>query len=370
MAENHDTRGACVDERHVSPARSTGARLRRLRLRTALAILLAVAAPCSATVKNWIGATDSTGVWDNDGSKWSPAGTPTAAHDVVFPVGSGSSYKVEISINATAGSVTLPSTVTLEIRASKRLEVGYVDVDGVIIVKSGGRLELNACATSSNDGLIDLVQASATIRISAETHTINGSGSILGRLDSVAIQLSSGAALTNQTTIGGSLKIEPVAGATGTCFSNSTGGVVATAGGTLLVNSHVLGSGSGEWRVTGSGATLEFDCGSTSLSGNFTVSAGTLKIDASVCTSGNLTFSGGKIQVAAGKSFQTGGTCRSLDDRPCNCGRWRLSGEGHADAVLLASAGSLRRSVVQQDGISTPSCGLGLVLSRRTGVWT
>jgi hypothetical protein len=191
-------------------------------------------------------------------------------------------------------SICTGSLVTdcVDVAATGRIEIcgGYA----LILTGSGGN------NVSTINGSIELEGAGtgAVLGIITNDHTLAGSGQIIGEDPDATIQISSGLTLTSTTTIEGALQI-----ITGTFMNNGT--VEANGpnpGGVLDINPDVLG-GSGNWKVTHSNATLRFTTGSTSLTGDFLVSAGTLDILDDVETTGDLTFSGGQIYVAANKRF-------------------------------------------------------------------
>jgi hypothetical protein len=156
-------------------------------------------------------------------------------------------------------------------------------------------------STIETGGEIKLEDGCPVLRITTNDHTFTGPGRIIGESDGGEIQIGcneSGRTLTNATNIEGALQIISGALATNTTFVNN--GKVEANDSWLEVYPDALGSGSGEWKVTGSGSKLWFRRGSTSQTGDFTVSAGTLDIDATVETTGHLNFTGGQIEVAEG----------------------------------------------------------------------
>lgn len=185
-----------------------------------------------------------------------------------------------------------------------------VDAAGKLFVNNGsGAVRLTGGGTSVMNGLFVLEADSSTLEIAGSDHALVGSGAIIGLNSSADILIGDGLTFTSEITIEGMLQIVPSIGAGPTRFINGAGGLVhATRAGTLDLNVDALDDGTntspGDWQVsTNASALLKFSTGSALLSGNFNVSAGTLDIDDDVTTIGDLTFTGGKIDVASGKSF-------------------------------------------------------------------
>lgn len=193
-----------------------------------------------------------------------------------------------------SGTLTISGTVTMK--------CVNVTPGATLIITNTGTLRLSGNATSTIDGEIRL---SGTLAI-RNNHTLTGSGVIDGQLADARITVISGKTVTNKMLIAGQLKIA----AGGATFTNHSDGIVqADVNGTLEVVDGTI-EGAGAWKVsTDPNAVLKFSVAVTNLSGAFTVKSGTLNIDADVCTTGDLTFDGGTIDVAAGKSFKAGGSC-------------------------------------------------------------
>ncbi len=181
-------------------------------------------------------------------------------------------------------------------------------VDGVLNIAAGVTLTLDGdpCAESKVDGFINLLGSGSVLAFSSNNHTVSGSGLIDGRHNSARIDIMSAITVTigADLTVHGAMQIRAVSGT----FDND--GLVeadnaATNDDTLECYSGTF-AGSGEYKVATSGATLKFDSGisDTGLAADFTVGGGTLDIDEEVVTTGNLTFTGGTISVAANKTFQ------------------------------------------------------------------
>lgn len=188
---------------------------------------------------------------------------------------------------------------------------------GLLTIPRGGTVVLTGGGTSLVNGLIRLVDGrvrdDSTFQIATTDHALIGDGSVDGEHSSAFVIIGERLTLTSEITLEGLLQIVPAKQATGTTFINN-GAVDANNSGTLELNVHNLDDGSnnvtGTWRVgTSSSAVLKVQVGSTLLTGGVTVADGTLDIDENLCTAGDLTFTGGRIDVAPGKSFTAGGAC-------------------------------------------------------------
>ncbi len=176
-----------------------------------------------------------------------------------------------------------------------------------LVVQDGGTLLLTGGGTSLVDGLVVLEGLGSRARVRANGHTLAGTGSIIGEhnlatidddpVDSAELTVAPG------FTIEGALRI---------CLDLVNNGTVrandATTPGSrdrLTLDSGRF-TGSGVFEVNTAGAFLKFDATgvtATGLGTGFTLSAGTLDCDANVTTTGNLSFTGGKIDVAGGVTF-------------------------------------------------------------------
>ncbi len=197
---------------------------------------------------------------------------------------------------------------------------GCMDVAGTLRIAAGATLTLDGdpCSASTVDGTVFLEGSGSVLAIKDDDHAIGGSGKIIGEHNSAAIceQPGQSRTLTIDTnlTVQGCLKVKM------NSFVNN---------GTVLANDSTTNatrdtfelysgtpSGSGAWqavRVYGSNdACLKFSESATGLTGAFTVSGSSMlfvEVEVDVCTTGDLTFTGGKILVAAGGSFKAGGSC-------------------------------------------------------------
>ena len=210
--------------------------------------------------------------------------------------------------------ITVSGTLTI----SGTLTTSCVKVrsGGKINIASGGTLVLtgNRGSTSRIDGDIFLQASSAVIEIKDNDHTFSGSGEIIGQANGAEIREKSGQ--TRQLTIGTNLTVR---GALRFKLDLVNNGLVWADDATTVVSRDTLEifsgtcGGSGEWRAQRCRGTntaiLQFRSGVTASAptGAFTIRADSKAvINASFTTTGNLTFDGGKIVVAAGKTFTAG----------------------------------------------------------------
>jgi hypothetical protein len=232
---------------------------------------------------------DDTNSWKDTSTGNPPASKPDANDSVTIKSGD------EIDVDTTpeyADNITVESGGTLDIEGSCTLTL-----DGSIYSTS---------YVYGSDG-VRLQGANSILRFVDRNQTVSGSGEILGVDDEAQIQIGNAGTtitltLASATTIEGTLHIlaGPAASVPMTFINNGT--VWANGTDVLDIDPDVLG-GSGKWWVTTSNAELEFSKGSTSLTGEFTVSNGKLKIQDNVETTDNLTFNGGQIDVTANKRF-------------------------------------------------------------------
>ena len=247
------------------------------------------------------------GNW-SDGSKWyqtacnsGSTGTVPGAGDRAV-ICAGQTCNVDIAVDESNPFGAVADTI---------------DVQGTLNIQDGKTLTLdnnndNVAATPDGSvvaGTLNLQYTSSASELAFITsdHTLTGAGSIVGANHATLITLGSNSLdLESQITIAGALQITESGTPTTTSFKNGSGGCVdADTSGTLeIVTVDSIAAGSGEWKVTASGANLKFSVAATGESGAFTVSAGTLDIDQNVTTTGDLTFTGGTIDVASGKTYQ------------------------------------------------------------------
>jgi len=214
------------------------------------------------------------------------------------------------------------------ILTNKTCSVNVNAVADTIDVQSGAVLDISSAVTlsldndngpSSNsvvDGDVLLSNASAILEFKDASHSINNGGAgnrrIYGTSNTAQILVSSAITITLASggNVAGSLEFRAGSGTlTNNGFVNANRANASDD--TLSLYSGTF-NGSGTYEVTLASATLHFLSGvtATSMSAAFVLNAaGTLDIDDSVCTTGNLTFSAGTIDVAAGKSAKFSGTC-------------------------------------------------------------
>jgi len=271
---------------------------------TAFVMAAFVVDAAQAATKTWQASGGVMGGSWNDPAHWS-GGVPTpGSDDVVFPANSisaGTQYTVTVNVsNAEVQFMDVHSDCNLDLN-SNTFKVGTADGQ-----------------TSNIAAQILLANASENLQFNFShtlaPKTINGSpvyGTISGQNNSAQIRIGNGKQLTNQIVIEGALQIVPVSGSS--YFQNDGSGAIVRAnfsGGVLEVSpGNDLVAGSGRFQVTSSNATLRFSDGYTamppsSMTGQITVSAGTLDIQAGFYSAGQLSFTGGLIQVAAGLSFK------------------------------------------------------------------
>jgi hypothetical protein len=183
-----------------------------------------------------------------------------------------------------------------------------VEGTGLLNIQAGKLLEIDSNSTIVPSSGVILEGAASELKISA-TLTISGDGSLEGKSNTALITIADGLTFTSETTIKGQLQIVQVAGGGTTRFINATNGLVhANVAGTIDLNVDALDDGTnrspGNWQVSNASAFLKFSTAGTLLSGNFTVSAGILDINENVTTTGDLDFTGGKIDVESGDTFQ------------------------------------------------------------------
>jgi len=233
--------------------------------------------------------TASSGDWSADGN-WLNSLKPVTGDDVVINTNSACTYDLTSS-EPDVKSLTVSSGASIVIGSGKSLELASDDI-------SNSTLTGNITLTSSTSG----------INVKG-THTIGGSGKIIGQDDSASIIVTDGKTptLDSGATIEGKLKI--VNSGTDATFKN-LGTVHANASGTLWVNTYTIqdaSSGSGLWKVSTSSSVLRFDPSFVSrhfvapavLSGDFTLEAGELDVDCpGLTTSGTLTWTGGIVNCA------------------------------------------------------------------------
>lgn len=254
----------------------------------AIAAVLLIGANVQAADNTFTNAAGGN-TWNTAGN-WSRASVPDDTDNAVIP--SGQTCNVNIAA-AEADSVKVEGT--LNIPANTKLTLDG-STNSTSFVSGLGRIYLQGSASELNFTTTD-----QTISYGSSP------GEIIGLNDSAIISVDDDpnetlTELTNKITISGSLTIA-VADAT---FDND--GIVRAdrnngAGDQKLtcVTGTYTGSSTGTYKVTASGSTLLFSStitdATTGLATNFEVVDGTLDIDVDVSTTGDLSFTGGRIEV-------------------------------------------------------------------------
>ena len=213
-------------------------------------------------------------------------------------------------VSAAAECLEVKSGDKLDITVDQTVDCLKIDVDGCLKIAANVTLTIAGTAAhneSTVDGTIILAGDEATLKIIQSDHTLSGQGRLIGKSNTALIRVTGNLALTSSITIKGALQIRAGSGE----FIND--GLVmsrhaAEDDDTLTVYSGTL-KGVGTYQANRAGSTLHFRANimvGTGFACDFNVLAGTLGIDEDVQTSGDLSFSGGTIRVAAGKTFIAG----------------------------------------------------------------
>jgi hypothetical protein len=244
------------------------------------------------------------GNW-NTGANWWSTGCGTGTNGTIPNANDHavicSGEICNVAANAVADTIEVQTSATLNIQASMVLTL-----DG----------SANSTSYVEGTGRIYLQGSGSELSFTTNDHTISyvsSAGEIVGQHDSALITLDTNSqVLTSEIPISGALAITESGTPSDTRFVNSSTVSANLASGTLELSVDYLDDGMcyapGDWEVSASSAVLKFTADSTFLSGDFTVSSGTLDIDTDVWTSGSLSFTGGTIDVADGVSFETGQT--------------------------------------------------------------
>ena len=228
----------------------------------------------------------SSGNWTDDGS-WSCGHEPTAGDVAVIQ--SGNTCTMDDAAGV-ADSLTVESTATLNIQASKKLTLD----------DSGGN-------GSTITGTVNLQGSASELAFVDNNQTIDGSGKIVGQHNAAKITVGLNLTLTSETTIEGTLQI------TGLGAFKNQGLVWANAVGILEISTNTLSDdGSAEWKVSGSAsATLLLNPTSSTFQqffASFTLTDnGKLEVESGgFSTKGSLYWGGGTITLAPGVSVEFG----------------------------------------------------------------
>ncbi|MFH1747858.1 MAG: hypothetical protein ABIG44_12555 [Planctomycetota bacterium] len=255
------------------------------------ALALAVA-PVAGDTYYFTAAVDSS--WHNE-DNWKDACTsggdgqvPTSTDNAVICEGKLCTIS---TADAECLGLTVQADADLTVGTSKTLQIGANStITGDLSFASDGELHIAGSLTLSGGDSIPFA-AGGEIEFQGDYNLV----------------------LANGTTLSGGFLMNRSSGSY--TFVNN-GKVEATEGlDVTFRNGTIQSGGQGAYptvfKVSHADSTMEFDstCTVSNMGGDFEVTAGTLRIETDTCTTGDLTFSGGKIQVTANKVFQAGGTC-------------------------------------------------------------
>ena len=211
--------------------------------------------------------------------------------------------------------ISVESGSTEVISSSRTVDCIDVPGGGTLKINGNVTLTLTGPGPSCVDGTVILKAGASVLAFTTNDHTVTGSGKIEGLSDNAGIDIVSGVTLTSDVKITGRMQITGAGNFT-------TEGRVTTGPGGGTLDIRVTGTIDDEvgasWVVEGVGAVLRFRTEPASLQGDFTVTDGELRAgidpdpvgdDIDVCTTGNLTHTGGKIVALVNDSFKFGGTC-------------------------------------------------------------
>ncbi len=262
--------------------------------------------------------------WESACSGGSPGAEPGASDDVVI---CASAVAHVTTTTAVARTVTVQSGARIDIRPGSgdaSLTLGSASDPLTSTLTGTGRIEL---LTPTTSGIAILAFTSAS------NHTLDGGGSVRGRDNNAEIRIATSKTLTNSAMIEGKLKITHTTSWEGT-FANEAD-VGASESGTLLVQPYILNDTSAAaWGVIANNSVLRFGSGINtiadgSLEGDFEIgnfanaeidndfpdleSSGRLFMSNGILTvsenltlgsnNNNMSADGGRIDVAAGKTF-------------------------------------------------------------------
>ena len=212
---------------------------------------------------------------------------------------------------------TLVATVNDTSAVAGKLDIQNVSNSGAKVeIIAGGKLTLNnngnaeLTSTIADDTSLVLTSSTSVVELDNDDHIFSGSGKIIGEHNDAEIREISGE--TRQLTLtsftmSGAMKVDLDLVNNGKVIADD--GTTATSRDTLELFRGIF-TGSGEWhaiRAFGANtAILQVRSGVTASAptGAFKVSADSKAVfNESFTTTGNLTFDGGKIVVAAGKTF-------------------------------------------------------------------
>jgi hypothetical protein len=245
------------------------------------------------------------GNW-NTGANWWSTGCGTGTNGTVP---TATDHAVICPSETCNVNVATAAAYTIDV-----MDSAVVNIQPNMKLTLGGATNVTSCIC---DGGVINLQASGgqygNLAFTTNDHNLIGDGSIIGANHGCQITLNAdNQVLMNNITISGALEITESGAPSGTQFINSGMVRANQTSDTLELDVDSLDNGIhctiGDWEVNGTSSVLLFSIGSTYLCGDFTVSDGTLDLDATVSTCGTLSFTGGAIDTAGG-SFATGQTC-------------------------------------------------------------
>lgn len=208
----------------------------------------------------------------------------------------------------------IPSGKTCDVDA--HADAQGLGVSGTLHIASGTTLTLHGVAGNvlvnvPGAGTINLEGSSSVLEFLDDGLIVaeGEAGKIVGQHNDAKILLDNDTTLTNKVDIEGHLQITEAAGENATFVNEGT--VHANSNGTLYINTDAVedtGLVEFRWKVsTNSSAVLKLEPTNVTpptLGGNFRVENGTLDIQATVNTTGDLSQTGGTISVADGAVLQ------------------------------------------------------------------
>jgi len=213
---------------------------------------------------------------------------PTSSDDAV--ICTGKMCEVDIT-TAVCDSLTVPSGAELEINVAKILTVyDDVTVNGDLDVLGTGALHFGATLGMSGSGTLQVAVNTEWVWQGDYTVTL-ASGMTIQAMGFCECSRSGGTAYT---------------------FVNNGTVEAGSFGRRIFTDGTIEGGSSGLFKIQGSnGPWIDFSDTTTvsSITADCEVHSGDLKINTDVCTTGELECDGGEIIVAAGTTFQAGGSC-------------------------------------------------------------
>jgi hypothetical protein len=233
----------------------------------------------------------------NEPENWSD-GVPDIGVDACIENGE-SAYTV--NFNAAAKSLYIDSTSEMKVGVYSNgfaLTLGdNSTIDGALHLYQNTTLYINKSLTIGGSGRVMGHASQSEIAMikavggAAYTLTL-GSGVQLDTEWDVYVPLVNNGAVKARKLSNNLGRIKLIEGGSG------SGDWIAELGGTLIVDGTVTGSG--DWKLVNSASsTIQIDAACIGLTGDVTISAGTLDVNRNFCTTGNLTFSGDAIDVAS-----------------------------------------------------------------------